>query len=59
MENNFSPFGTRRPLPIYAEETIISLPRIYINGGKRGFLVGLDLAELMRVLKPTLVKVVI
>jgi Cys-tRNA(Pro) deacylase len=54
-----SPFGTRRPLPVYAEETIISLPRIYINGGERGFLVGLDPSELMRVLKPTLVKVAV
>jgi Cys-tRNA(Pro) deacylase len=36
-----SPFGTRHPLPIYMEETILDLPGIYINGGKRGFLVGL------------------
>jgi len=36
-----SPFGTRRPLPVYVEQSILELPRIYINGGKRGFLVGI------------------
>ena len=34
-----SPFGTRKPLPVYAERSILSLPAIYINGGHRGFLV--------------------
>ena len=37
-----SPLGTRNVLPVYAERTIFELPRIYINGGKRGFLVSLD-----------------
>jgi Cys-tRNA(Pro) deacylase len=37
-----SPLGTRAALPVYAERTIFELPRIYINGGKRGFLVSLD-----------------
>ena len=37
-----SPFGTRANLPVYAEKTIFDLPTIYINGGKRGFLVGID-----------------
>ncbi|CAM3382913.1 aminoacyl-tRNA deacylase [Paracidovorax anthurii] len=37
-----SPFGTRREMPVYAEETILALPRIAINGGRRGFLVQLD-----------------
>jgi Cys-tRNA(Pro) deacylase len=37
-----SPFGTRRPLPVYIEETILALPRICINGGRRGYLVGID-----------------
>ena len=45
-----SPFGTRTPLPVYAESTIFALPRIYINGGKRGFLVGIEPGELRRVL---------
>jgi Cys-tRNA(Pro) deacylase len=42
-----SPFGTRRPLPVYAEKTIFDLPFILINGGKRGFLVEID-PNLMR-----------
>jgi len=52
-----SPFGTRRSLPVYVEETILDLPRIYINGGKRGFLVGIDPAELSRLLEPVPVRV--
>lgn len=52
-----SPFGTRHPMPVYMEESIASLPRIYINGGKRGYLVGMSPAELVRVLKPCLVTV--
>ena len=43
-----SPFGTKKPLPVYLEETILELPKIYINGGKRGFLVGLDPQELVQ-----------
>jgi Cys-tRNA(Pro) deacylase len=52
-----SPFGTRKRLPVYAEKTILELPRIYINGGRRGFLVGIDPNELVRILQPTLVEV--
>jgi len=52
-----SPFGTKKQMPVYLEETILSLPLIYINGGSRGFLVSLEPAELVRVLKPVLVKV--
>ncbi len=37
-----SPFGTRKPMPVFIEETILGLPRILINGGRRGFLVGID-----------------
>ncbi len=37
-----SPFGLRREMPVYIEETILSLPRIFINGGRRGYLVTLD-----------------
>jgi Cys-tRNA(Pro) deacylase len=37
-----SPFGTRKVLPVYVEESILALPRIYINGGRRGYLVGID-----------------
>jgi Cys-tRNA(Pro) deacylase len=52
-----SPFGTRRQMPVYVEESILSLPLIYLNGGKRGYLVGLTPAELQRVLQPTPVRV--
>lgn len=54
-----SPFGTRRQLPVYLEETILELPRIYLNGGKRGYLVGMASRELVRLLTPTLVRVAI
>ena len=37
-----SPFGTRRAMPVYIEDTILALPRIAINGGRRGFLVQID-----------------
>ncbi len=37
-----SPFGTRREMPVYIEETILALPKICINGGRRGYLVGID-----------------
>ncbi len=37
-----SPFGTRKPLPVYVERSILALERIYLNGGRRGFLVQLD-----------------
>ena len=52
-----SPFGTRKRMPIYLERTVLELPRIYINGGRRGYLLGMEPAELVRVLSPTLVEV--
>jgi Cys-tRNA(Pro) deacylase len=52
-----SPFGTRKPLPVYAERSIFELSRIFINGGKRGFLVSISPAELERVLSPEMVDV--
>jgi len=54
-----SPFGMRKSMPVYMEETIRALPRIYINGGKRGFLLELDPRELVRLLNPFMVKVAI
>ncbi len=50
-----SPFGTRKSLPIFIERSILELAQIYINGGRRGFLVRIATADLERVLKPTLV----
>lgn len=46
-----SPFGTRKPMPVYVERSVLELPRIYINGGRRGYLVGIApsvLTELVR-----------
>ena len=37
-----SPFGTRRAMPVFIEKTILELPRIAINGGRRGYLIGID-----------------
>lgn len=54
-----SPFGTKKPIPVYIQRTIAEIPRIYINGGARGFLVSLSTQDLIRVLKPTLVDVAI
>jgi Cys-tRNA(Pro) deacylase len=48
-----SPFGTRKPMRVYVERTILDLPKIYINGGRRGFLVGIDPKTLARVLDVT------
>ncbi|MFM6927154.1 MAG: Cys-tRNA(Pro) deacylase [Bdellovibrio sp.] len=52
-----SPFGTRKTMPIYMEESILQLERIYINGGKRGYLVGMSPQDVQRILHPTLVHV--
>lgn len=59
MVGGTSPFGTKKQMPVYLEESILSIPLIYINGGSRGFLVSLPPSELVRVLKPVLVKVAI
>ncbi|HWS99361.1 MAG TPA: Cys-tRNA(Pro) deacylase [Pyrinomonadaceae bacterium] len=50
MVGGTSPFGTRASLPVYAERTIFELPKIYINGGKRGFLISIDPQVLRTVL---------
>lgn len=57
MVGGTSPFGTRKKMPVCMEETILGLPKIYINGGKRGYLVGVAPSEVVRVLGPKLVKV--
>lgn len=54
-----SPLGTRKAMPVYVERTILALPRIYLNGGSRGFLVGLSPEDLAALLAPTLVDVAI
>ena len=50
-----SPFGTKKKMPVYIEKSILDLPLIYINGGKRGFLVGVHPHDLMRALAPVAV----
>lgn len=50
-----SPFGLRKPMPVFMEESILALDRILINGGKRGFLVGLPPSEVARVVNPQMV----
>ncbi len=51
-----SPFGIRKPMPIYMERSIFGLAEVYINGGRRGFLVKLKSADLVRALAPRLVE---
>ncbi|QDW51277.1 Cys-tRNA(Pro) deacylase [Burkholderia sp. KBS0801] len=48
-----SPFGTRKPMPVYVESTILELPTIYLNGGRRGYLVSLAPAVLTTLLGAT------
>lgn len=52
-----SPFATRKPLPVYVERTILDLPTIYVNGGSRGFLLGVVPADVVRILQATPVDV--
>jgi Cys-tRNA(Pro) deacylase len=52
-----SPFGTRKAMPVYVERTILDLERIWINGGRRGYLVCIAPAEIVRTLNPTIVEV--
>jgi Cys-tRNA(Pro) deacylase len=42
MVGGTSPFGTRRDMPVYVEATVLALPRIVLNGGRRGYLIGID-----------------
>lgn len=57
MVGGISPFGTKRELKVYAEKTILDLPYIYINGGRRGFILGMKPETLIRILDPTPVHV--
>jgi len=52
-----SPFGTRKRMPIYLERSVLALERIYINGGRRGYLLGMPPSVLEQVLQPVLVDV--
>jgi len=57
MVGGTSPFGTRKPMPVYMERSILDLKRIWINGGKRGYLVGVAPQAVVGILEPTLVDV--
>ena len=57
MVGGISPFGTRRKLPVYVEETILELDYLYINGGRRGFILGMKPDVLVKALNPTPVDV--
>ena len=52
-----SPFATRRPLPVYVQSTILELPILYINAGRRGYVVGMKPETLVRLLDPVPVDV--
>ena len=53
-----SPFGTRRELPVYIQNSILDLPRMYINGGKRGLLLELSPPDMQRVFTATPVEAI-
>jgi Cys-tRNA(Pro) deacylase len=57
LVGGISPFGTKRPMQVYAEETLLQLPKFYINGGQRGFILEMTPAEIQKALKITPVKV--
>ena len=54
-----SPFGTRRTMPVYVEQTILDLEHIYINAGRRGLLVRIDPKDIAKALEVTPVQVAI
>jgi Cys-tRNA(Pro) deacylase len=57
MVGGISPFGTKKKLRVYVEETILSVPRIFINAGRTGLLCEMFPAELIKILKPVPVRV--
>jgi Cys-tRNA(Pro) deacylase len=57
MVGGISPFGTKKPLSVYVEESILSLPKIFINAGRRGLLCEMSPADLIKVLRPIPVRV--
>jgi Cys-tRNA(Pro) deacylase len=59
MVGGTSPLGTRKAMPVYLERTLLDLPLVYVNGGSRGFLVGVDPRALARLVGATPVDVAI
>lgn len=54
-----SPFGTRHPMPVYMESSIADLHTLYINGGKRGYILQMEPKIIINILKPTLINVAV
>lgn len=52
MVGGISPFGTRREMKVYAEQSILELSYLYINGGRRGFILGMKPETLIKILEP-------
>lgn len=52
-----SPFGMRSEMPVYMEETILNLRKVYVNGGRRGYMIGLDPYDIVKILHPVAVRV--
>jgi Cys-tRNA(Pro) deacylase len=59
MVGGTSPFGTRKPMPVYVERSVLALEQVYVNGGRRGFLLALDPRAFVDVLDATPVDVAI
>ena len=59
MVGGTSPLGTRKAMPVYLERSVLDLPLVYVNGGSRGFLVGVDPKALARLVNATPVDVAI
>lgn len=59
MFGGTSPFGTKTRMPVYVESTIMDLEKIYINGGKRGFIIELEPKDIEKALDISLVNVAI
>jgi Cys-tRNA(Pro) deacylase len=57
MIGGTSPFGTRKEMPVYMEATILDLPKIYINGGRRGYLIAMDPHDIVKTLDAKTVRV--
>ena len=57
MVGGTSPFGTKKQMPVYMQKSILDLEKVFINGGKRGFLVNLKSEDIVKVLKPKIVEI--
>jgi Cys-tRNA(Pro) deacylase len=58
MVGGTSPFGTRKVMPVFMQQSILEIERVFINGGKKGFLVQLSSQDIVAILKPHLVDII-